>query len=67
MGLAGLRDLQGVVVVVGDSGGGGGGCSFTSVVLGVGSRAVGDRARLACRGAKEHPEVKMISSAFCSN
>lgn len=46
---AGLRGLRGLQVVVGDSGSG---CSFTSVLLGEGSRAVGDRARLACGGGK---------------
>lgn len=40
---SGLFGLQGVE---GDSGAG---CNFTSEVLGDGSRAVGDRARLACR------------------
>lgn len=39
----GLRGLQGVVE------GSGAGWSFTSGLLGEGSRAVGDRARLACR------------------
>lgn len=50
MGLRGLSGLQGVV---GDNGAG---WSFTSGLLGVGSRAVGDRARLACMGKKD-PEA----------
>lgn len=41
LGLGGLQD------VVADSGAG---WSFTSGLLDAGSRAVGDRARLACRG-----------------
>lgn len=47
----GLRGVSGLQGVVGDSGAG---CSFTSELLGDGSRAVGDSARLACR-------VKVIS------
>ena len=43
VGLSGLRG------VVGDNGAG---SSFTSGLLGEGSRAVGDRARLACRGGR---------------
>ncbi len=49
----GLRGLGGLQGVVGDNGAG---WSFTSGLLGEGSRAVGDRARLACRG-KEDPEA----------
>lgn len=43
-GRVGLRGLRGKV------GGNCVGCSFTSGPLGDGSREVGDRARLACRG-----------------
>lgn len=47
----GLSGLQGVV---GESDAGG---SFTSGFLGEGSRAVGDKARLACSGGKEYPKA----------
>lgn len=46
VGLRGLCGLCGLQVVVGDNGAD---CSFPSGLLGVGSRAVGDRARFACR------------------
>lgn len=55
VGLRGLRGLQGGV---GDNGAG---WSFTSGLLGEGSRAVGDRARLACR-VKEYPEAWTLLS-----
>lgn len=52
----GLRGLCGLHGVVGDNGAG---WSFTSGLLGEGSRAVGDRARLAYRG-QEDPKALIV-------
>lgn len=66
MGLAGLAGLSGLLGVVGDNGAG---WSFTSGLLGEGSRAVGDRARLAWREKADFlkPGHYNLFSTMCLN
>ncbi len=59
LGLSGLEGVVGVNVA---------GWSFTSGLLGDGSKAVGDRARLACRERKIlKPGDSNLFSTLCSN